>query len=84
MPILLQAALEGRPGAVYVDIPSNILMAPAQGQLPSAPSTIPLPFAHRPSADQSSVDKAASLLRNAARCRSLHYTKLVLHGRWHR
>ena len=32
-PPLLQAALRGRPGAAYIDIPSNVLMAPLPANL---------------------------------------------------
>ncbi|KAK9807300.1 hypothetical protein WJX73_009699 [Symbiochloris irregularis] len=61
-----QAALAGRPGATYVDIPSNVLMAPAE---PSNPEVqVPTDaFANRASADSGAVQRAASLLRGAQR-----------------
>lgn len=63
----MQAALDGRPGATYVDIPSNILMAPAQGPLPSVPQSVPRPFEHRQPADKGDVQQAVSLLQGAQR-----------------
>ena len=38
---LLQAALRGRPGAAYVDIPSNVLMAPLPSNLVPTKVTMP-------------------------------------------
>lgn len=74
--IFVQAALEGRPGASYVDIPSNILMGPAQDPVPQPSDSPPAPFAHRLPADSSAVHKAAALLRSAQRSGLYHITLL--------
>ena len=65
--------MSGRPGASYVDLPSNILMGPIdQAQ---AHSTLQIPslgpnrlLRERPHADGAAVADAAQLLASAKRC----------------
>lgn len=63
----MQATLSGRPGAAYVDIPSDILFA----QLPRG-SAPPLPQAppprQRARAGVDAIERAAQLLMSAQRC----------------
>lgn len=64
--------MSGRPGASYVDLPSNILFGPVdQGQ---AQSTLQIPplgpnrlLRERPHADGAAVAQAAQLLASAKR-----------------
>ncbi len=63
----MQATLSGRPGAAYVDIPSDILFAElprgAAPQLPPAP-----PPRQRARAGGNAIERAAQLLKSAQRC----------------
>lgn len=63
----MQATLAGRPGAAYVDIPSNILFAalPADStpQLPPPP-----PPRQRLQASSAAIEQAVALLKSAQRC----------------
>ena len=68
----LQAAVSGRPGASYVDLPSNILMGPINQE--QAQSSLQIPalgpnrlLRERPHADGAAVAQAAQLLANAQR-----------------
>lgn len=63
----MQATVEGRPGAAYVDIPSDILFA----ELPQSPA-LPPPAEPRTrqKAHTSDVQAALDLLSTAQRCSS--------------
>ena len=70
----VKAAVTGRPGAAYVDLPSDVLMAAVPpGELPAAGSEgwdragFPA-VAERQHADADAVAEAAALLRGAQRC----------------
>ncbi len=73
MPV--QAAVSGRPGASYIDIPSNILFGPAhQGSAEQTTSSLQIPalgpnrlLRERPHADGAAVEQAAQLLAKAQR-----------------
>ena len=73
--MLLQAAVSGRPGAAYIDIPSNILFGPAHGgSAQNTASSLQIPtlgpnrlLRERPHADGAAVHEAAQLLANAQR-----------------
>ena len=72
---LLQAAVSGRPGAAYIDIPSNILFGPAHGgSAQNTASSLQIPtlgpnrlLRERLHADGAAVHEAAQLLANAQR-----------------
>ena len=68
----VQAAVSGRPGASYVDLPSNILMGPINQE--QAHSSLQIPalgpdrlLRERPHADGAAVAQAAQLLTSAQR-----------------
>ncbi len=71
----VQAAVSGRPGASYIDIPSNILFGPAhQGSAEETTSSLQIPalgpnrlLRERPHADGAAVEQAAQLLAKAQR-----------------
>ena len=66
------AAVGGRPGAAYVDLPSDVLFAEALSrELPPVPNhgrPMPWPGISRPQADPAKVGTAAALIKNASRC----------------
>ena len=72
---VLQAATSGCPGAAYVDLPSNVLMAPAEGAEGHASLLhVPEPgeepaggLSGRPQADGTDVARAMQLLSKAKR-----------------
>ena len=73
---LLQAATSGCPGAAYVDLPSNVLMAPAEGGQGHHASLLHVPqpgeepaggLSSRPQADGTDVARAMQLLSKAKR-----------------
>ena len=72
---VLQAATSGCPGAAYVDLPSNVLMAPAEGAGDHASLLhVPQPgedpaggLSGRPQADGADVARAKQLLSKAKR-----------------
>lgn len=66
--------MSGRPGAAYVDLPSNILMgqvpADASSALQHVSTSTPLPtqpVSSRPKADSHTIQQAAQLLQQASR-----------------
>ena len=70
----VQASVTGRPGAVYVDVPSDVLFAPATAeQVPKLPEIRPArhdqpsQYLHRPLAARDKVQQAISLLQSAQR-----------------
>ncbi|KAL0038994.1 hypothetical protein WJX77_004453 [Trebouxia sp. C0004] len=71
----VKAAVSGRPGASYIDIPSNILFGPAhQGSAEETTSSLQIPalgpnrlLRERPHADRAAVEQAAHLLAKAQR-----------------
>lgn len=70
----MQATLDGRPGAAYVDVPSDVLFAeasssdiPSIGEVAPADHSRPLPALQRAQASSSSVEKAIKLLSKAQR-----------------
>jgi len=71
----VQAAVSGRPGASYIDIPSNILFGPAhQGPAEETTSSLQIPalgpnrlLRERAHADGAAVEQAAQLLAKAQR-----------------
>jgi thiamine pyrophosphate-dependent acetolactate synthase large subunit-like protein len=70
MPLLLQAAAAGRPGAAYVDVPSNILMSelPDAAAAQQAEAAVAGPLSvPRPPAPAADLAAAAALLRGAQR-----------------
>ncbi|DBA69706.1 hypothetical protein WJX79_006063 [Trebouxia sp. C0005] len=71
----VKAAVSGRPGASYIDIPSNILFGPAHhGSAEETTSSLHIPalgpnrlLRERPHADGAAVEQAAQLLAKAQR-----------------
>ncbi|BDA45528.1 probable 2-hydroxyacyl-CoA lyase at C-terminar half [Coccomyxa sp. Obi] len=69
MTAAVKAAVAGRPGAVYVDVPSDILMAPASpSEVPDAIShPVGFSLAERPRAADRDIRQAVTLLQQARR-----------------
>jgi len=72
--LVVQATVSGRPGAAYVDVPSDVLFAEASPQdIPQLSPVKPLdhsqpsPFLHKPSAPAPSIKEAVRLLSQAQR-----------------
>ena len=70
----LQATLAGKPGAAYVDVPSDVLFAEASANdipkldsIAPADHSKPSPFLRKPRASQQSINQAAKLLSQAQR-----------------
>ncbi|KAK9828489.1 hypothetical protein WJX72_000277 [[Myrmecia] bisecta] len=69
----VKAATSGRPGAAYVDLPSDVLMASVSGSQRAPPRQVPLggqaagPSLQREHADRQTVAQAAQMLAGAAR-----------------
>lgn len=64
----MQATVAGRPGAAYVDIPSDILFRYLSGAAPQLPP--PPPPRQRLQATSQAIEQAVALLRSAQRCAS--------------
>lgn len=72
----VKATVAGRPGAAYVDLPSDVLMAdvpagelPAQGGGSQNPARVGMPAAaERQHAEAEAIEAAVRLLRGALRC----------------
>src|SRR5437870_3577504 len=78
-PTLEQAFRElrtGRPGPVMVEVPADVLAAPADGEVPAAVEP------ERPEADAREVERAVALLRSAARPLLLADDGVLHAGAW--
>lgn len=70
----MQATLAGKPGAAYVDVPSDVLFAEASAEdIPELDSISPAdhskssPFLRKPKASSQGINQAARLLSQAQR-----------------